>query len=120
MSEPQKKPGVAIWATVAKGARGSWRAANVHTPENMRADGPQSDCLSKQRFPRRALWLQERLKERDWDWNEPYRCGGPDRKTVKKILDGKLVRPDMLRKLILALNHKKTGKTLSALDIPSD
>ncbi len=77
--------------------------------------------VRRQQFPARAKWLNERLKERGWDWNEPYRWSGPDRKTVQKILAEKFVRPDILRKLVLALNHLKIGgKTISVSDIPSD
>jgi hypothetical protein len=72
-------------------------------------------------FPKRAIWLHDRLKERVWDHNEPYRHGGPDRKIVQKILNGDFVRPDTLRKLIHSLNqHKFNGKTILASDVPSD
>jgi len=81
---------------------------------------PRRQESKKPRFPRRAIWLRDRLRERSWDRNDPYRSSGPDRKTVQKILDGEFVRPDMLRKLIVALNHNKVDKHLSVLDVPSD
>ena len=39
--------------------------------------------------------------------NDIARLGGPDIKTVQKILDGKFVRVGGLEKLVTALNHKK-------------
>ena len=72
-------------------------------------------------FPRRAAWLRERLKERGWDRNNLYPMGGPDRKTVQKLLDGKYVRAEVFARLIAALNHQKVkGVTVGLTDIPSD
>jgi hypothetical protein len=77
--------------------------------------------LTGVRFPNRAAWLTDRLKERGWDHNEPYRHGGPDRKIVQKIQAGELVRPDTLRKLLHSLNQRKIeGRTILAADIPND
>jgi hypothetical protein len=72
----------------------------------------------RKRFPRRAAWLKERLKERGWDHNDPIRHNGPDRKTVLKILHSDGVREDVLEKLALALNCKTSKVSLA--DIPSD
>jgi hypothetical protein len=72
-------------------------------------------------FPKRAAWLDERLRERIWDKNVPRRFGGPDRKTIQKILDGRFVQQPVLGKLIVALNKKKIkGKTIEILEIPND
>jgi hypothetical protein len=80
--------------------------------------GRQDEPLSAERFPKRATWLKQRLKERSWDHNDPIRHNGPDRKTVLKILDGEKVREDVLEKLANALSSK--GQKVSPLDIPSD
>ena len=72
--------------------------------------------LSK--FPARALWLQERLKELSWNHNDPSRYNGPDRKTVLKILHGDKVREDILEKLANAFSKK--GKKVLPAEIPSD
>jgi hypothetical protein len=47
--------------------------------------------------------------------------GGPDRKTVQKILDGRYVRAEVFTRLVAALNHQKIkGRTIELADIPSD
>jgi hypothetical protein len=79
---------------------------------------PPSEAACK--FPHRALWLRDRLKERAWDRNDVARLSGPDVKTVQKILDGEFVREGGLEKLVNALNHKKIGKVIRLMDIPSD
>ncbi len=72
-------------------------------------------------FPQRASWLRVRLRERSWDHNVPRRFGGPDRKTVLKILDGFAVNEETLDKLTNALNkNKKNAKHIDLLDIPND
>lgn len=68
-------------------------------------------------YPQRGLWLQARLKERAWNRNDPPRYGGPDAKTIDKILRGESVREDVLEKLAKALS-KKSG-TVTLLDIPT-
>jgi hypothetical protein len=68
--------------------------------------------------PNRAAWLQDRLTERAWNPNDPARQGGPDRKTMRKILNGGAVREDVLEKLASALS-KKHGR-VSLTDIPRD
>jgi len=57
-------------------------------------------------FPKRALSVKEELRKRFWDKNDVMRMGGPDRKTVQKILDGRSVRPEVLEKLVRALSKK--------------
>ncbi len=72
---------------------------------------------TEQSHPLRAKWLQERLKERAWNRNDPHRHGGPDAKTIDKILDGKSVREDVLEKLAKALSNK--NRAVNILDIPT-
>ena len=87
----------------------------------MSAEKPTKNASSKRtisEFPKRADWLQTRLKERAWDENDVQRQGGPDRKTVQKILRGEEVREEVLEKLARALSAKKNKVDL--LDIPSD
>ena len=80
-----------------------------------------SVARSGQAHPNRAAWMAARLKERGWDQNSLYPCGGPDRKTVQKILNGKYVRAEVLKRVVDALNHqKKNGVTVTLVDIPSD
>jgi hypothetical protein len=68
--------------------------------------------------PKRAAWLSERLQERSWNKHDPLRQGGPDPKTVQKILNGFAVRPDVLEKLAKALGQKHSK--VNVLDIPQD
>ncbi len=70
------------------------------------------------RFPTRASWLRGRLLERGWSNADPSEYGGPDRKTIEKILRGEAVRNDVLEKLAYAL-AKKHAK-LSVVDVPQD
>ena len=69
-------------------------------------------------FPNRAAWLKARLLERGWSKADPSNFGGPDRKTIEKILRGEAVRNDVLEKLVDAL-AKKHAK-LSVVDVPQD
>ena len=74
-------------------------------------------------FPKRATWLKDRLHERSWNKNDLSRQGGPDRKTVQKILDGQRIREDVLEKVATALCKAPTSKklpTVTLLDIPQD
>jgi hypothetical protein len=73
------------------------------------------------KFPDRATWLNERLRERGWNKHDVSRQGGPDHKTVQKILDGERVREDALEKMALALSKVSGSKklpTVNLLDIP--
>ncbi len=73
------------------------------------------------RFPDRAAWLNERLRERSWNKHDVSRQGGPHHKTVQKIRDGRHVREDLLEKLAKALSSAPFSRKLPAvnlLDIP--
>ena len=70
------------------------------------------------RFPDRAAWLRQRLTERGWDHNRLPQHGGPDRKTVLKILDGGEVNPDVLEKLAKSLSFSTKAPKVTILDIP--
>jgi hypothetical protein len=82
------------------------------------ATSPNKTKHEKPLFPRRATWLKERLTERGWNRNQPRKFGGPDPKTLDKILAGGEVREDVLEKLAIALS-KKRGK-VDITSIPSD
>lgn len=69
-------------------------------------------------FPARALWLEERLRERSWNKHDVSRHGGPDHKTVQKVRDGFPVQEGVLQKIVDALS-KQYGK-VTVLDIPQD
>jgi hypothetical protein len=90
-------------------------------------DAVEENCLdSKGRsapprsgaYPNRAAWLKVRLGERAWNKNDVRRFGGPDRRTVQRILDGVKVREDGLELLASALSKK--GQKITPSDIPSD
>lgn len=65
---------------------------------------------------KRAAWLRKRLAERAWNKHDLFRQGGPDHKSVQKILDGRKVREDVLEKVADALSKKHSKVTV--LDIP--
>jgi hypothetical protein len=71
-------------------------------------------------FPTRAAWTHDRLKERGWDHNHPMGWGGPDRKTMQRILKGLKVKPDTLSKLVVALNKAQGRPKIGILDIPDN
>jgi hypothetical protein len=74
----------------------------------------------EQRFPNRARWLRDRLRERGWSTNKPSGFGGPDHKTIKRILEGQPVQDGTIDKLLVALNQvDKLGK-LRAEHVPPD
>jgi hypothetical protein len=88
-------------------------------PAREQTDAGLADNLAtRQDFPRRAVWLKDRLLERGWSNSDPSGHHGPDRKTVQKILRGEAVRNDVLQKLADALSQRY-GK-VNALDIPQD
>lgn len=80
---------------------------------------PSSNKASlKPKFPNRASWLKERLRERSWNKHDVARQRGPDNKTTQKVLDGFSVREDALEKLATALSTK--GTKVTVLNIPQD
>ena len=85
-------------------------------------DSPKNkNNTDEPKFPERAAWLKGRLGERGWNKHDVSRQGGPDHKTVQKILDGRRVREDVLEPLATALSKAPSAKKLppvSLLDIP--
>jgi DNA-binding Xre family transcriptional regulator len=81
---------------------------------------PATTRHAGKRFPTRAVWLQERLAERGWSRHDSARHGGPDYKTVDKILRGEPVREDTLEKLANALSKKPGKAKLELISIPRD
>jgi hypothetical protein len=72
-------------------------------------------------FPNRAAWIRQRLDERDWSQSEiaTYK-GGPDRKTIRRILNGEPVSTGTLQKVAIALSkHSGLPKVLVS-DIPQN
>ena len=78
----------------------------------------QSGARELPLFPNRASWLKDQMLKRGWSTADPSKYGGPDRKTVEKILRGEGVRNEVLEKLADALS-KKQGK-ISVIDVPQD
>ena len=70
------------------------------------------------RFPNRAGWLKERMLERGWSNNEASKYGGPDRKTIERIIRCEPVRNEVLQNLAEALSKKHMK--VSVLHIPQD
>ena len=83
-------------------------------------DQPAAKAKPNPEFPNRAAWLAKRLLERAWNPHDVQRHGqgGPDHKTVQKILDGLPVREDVPEKVAIALS-KKFGE-VKLTDIPTD
>jgi hypothetical protein len=86
-----------------------------------KGDSPKVPRTELPEFPDRAAWLRLRLRERGWNKHDVSRKGGPDRKSVQKILDGRRVREDLLDKVAQALSKAPVSMKLPAvnlLDIP--
>ena len=97
----------------------AWRAvAEGALPEREEEGAPsgvqEATQDNKPGFVRRAAWLAEQIQRRklSQNWFEERR-GGPDKKTIRKILRGEPVSPKTLRTLAEALG-------VSPDDIPHD
>jgi hypothetical protein len=86
--------------------------ARAQKPERGRA--AHDDKLKQ---PKRAQWLKQELRARSLSKQDIERQGGPEHRTVQKILDGGPVREDVLEKLAKALSSKG-GNKVSVIDIP--
>ena len=69
-------------------------------------------------FKTRATWLKNELYIRGWNKHDLDREGGPNNKTIQKILDGVAVRGDVLEKLADGLSQK--GQKVAIADVPLD
>jgi hypothetical protein len=94
-------------------------AEPVRIDESIGKDtGPAADfgtgsSDTNSRFPNRAAWFNARLAEREWSKHELQRHGGPEHRTIQKILDGLPVQEDVIRKAVNALRAKPTHKNRS-------
>ena len=71
-------------------------------------------------FPKRAAWLESRLRDQGWSTSDPAGWGGPDRKTVEKILRGEAVKNGSLKKLADALSKPSGSEPVTTSGIPAD
>ncbi|HJZ11882.1 MAG TPA: hypothetical protein VJ521_07020 [Acidobacteriota bacterium] len=69
-------------------------------------------------YPGRAAWLKGQMRLRSWNKHDVERHGGPNNKTVQRILNGVDVRVDVLEKLAAALC--KNGDKIESTDIPEN
>lgn len=69
------------------------------------------------RFPKRAVWLRERLHERGWNKHDLERFNGPSHKTTQKVLDGYAVRAGVLEAIADALSKK--GAKVTVAEVPA-
>jgi hypothetical protein len=60
------------------------------------------------------------LLDLGWSDADPSKWGGPDRKTVQRILDGETVGNGVLKKLADALSKPSGSEPVRASDIPAD
>jgi hypothetical protein len=71
-----------------------------------------------QAFPERAAWLKSEMRNRGHlTAYALHKAGGPDPKTIKRILEGKLVNPGKLELVASALSLR--GPMVSISDIPT-
>jgi hypothetical protein len=83
----------------------------------VRAVPSSTTAAPEPNYPRRAEWLQQQLDERRWTVNDLERLGGPDRRTTRRILDGRAVKQNVLEKLVQVLSLKRR---VTVRDIPTD
>ena len=94
---------------------------SLKTTEPMETRSEQAESAGRTQMvggSRLASWLATELEERDMTVNRLHKLADLDRKTIKKVLDGKSVRQSHLRKLASGLSHE--GRQVSASDIPTD
>jgi hypothetical protein len=111
------------WQRIAVNAGGPANSPdgdNVRRAERRPSQAPADatdDCDrgSRRCFPLRAEWLRSQLAERAWNRNDPLRQGGPDPKTIDKVLRGEQVREDVLEKLAKSLSAKHSRIDLLAI-----
>jgi hypothetical protein len=107
-TQPSEQPSEP--ATVGNGAD----QASIDVGERDKTRPPESVAA----FRNRASWLDARLLERGWSTSVPSQWGGPDRKTIEKILRGEPVGNPVLQKLAVALS--KQVHQVDVLDIPKN
>lgn len=73
----------------------------------------------RKQFPKRAEWLNSRLRDMGWNESDPCRWGGPDRKTVQRILRGEAVGNAVLKKLADALSKPAGSVLVKPSEIPT-
>jgi hypothetical protein len=88
--------------------------ANINQPAEVRP------AERRRHFPKRATWLKARLLDLGWSDADPSKWGGPDRKTVQRILDGETVGNGVLKKLADALSKPSGSEPVRASDIPAN
>lgn len=108
---------LAMYETTAERTSQSFERPPVRVA-TIRGTGGGQSRKSEPTFLGRASWLADRLRERSWNKNDCGRFGGPDRKTIQKILDGFPIREDVLEKLAKSLS--KQYSKLGVLNIPQD
>jgi hypothetical protein len=99
----------AIKAVLTEERARAYRAATVTAP---------AMAKGKETFPNRAAWLKMHMQRLRVTPHRLKELGGPNNKTIKRILDGKFVQEHVLTKLAEALSA--LGSPISVEDIPSD
>ncbi len=98
-----------------------WMARVLAQDEALRAalqarKSPTTRKRSAAAFPVRAKWLQEQMLARSATMSGLYGAGGPDKKSIKRILAGYQVSDGVLEKLTVALGA--FGRPVDLVDIP--
>jgi hypothetical protein len=91
-------------------------APNGHSTQ--KAAQAEKSTVTGPPFRRRASWLATRLHERSWNRHDVERNNGPHHKTVQKILNGRHVREDVLKKLADALSAAPSSLKLPRVNLP--
>ena len=76
--------------------------------------------VSGSEYPKRAAWLNRSLRDLGWSDADPAAWGGPDRKTIQKILRGKPVTNNVLKKLADALSKPSGAHLVIPSGIPNE
>jgi hypothetical protein len=105
----QLRAGLQLWA---KRFEPDWWSKMATQEVESQVGAP---CASSK--PSRAEWIRAQLKECGWSSSDPIGFGGPDRKTVERIMRGERVHNNSLKKIAVALSAgRKTPMSVS--DIP--
>ena len=81
---------------------------------------PDVETPDERHYPKRAAWLKGRLVDLGWSESDPSKWGGPDRKTVQKVLRGEAVSNHSLKKLAESLSQPAKAARVLPSQIPDE
>lgn len=101
------------WLPIFAGRVQAWRA-------KLLAGKAEAGGEKDRTYPRRAKWLRDALAERGWSISKLADEADVDRRTIRRVLDGRPVSARILEYIVDGLNsHPRVAKT-SVEEVPDD